>query len=262
MNQPEKPSDAPSGSLVPPVGQVRIRRTDPTIQAQCMGQTSRRDPAHQKALGDARAVKPSGAGKAHSHHAMPLHPNPPAPAVRAALTPAPAGTVTAELIAVIVAVTDGDPRVLTVEDAAALPSGPFEPGQHSLQAGLRTWVERQTHHPLGHCSSNSTPLPTRGSSTQDPALQSDLDLVSRADARGTPSGESGVGWQSWYRYFPWEDQRAPDAAATAEALTRALQAWADATPDAALRHDRQRLIATNPGGPTHPWNEELGAATV
>ena len=58
--------------------------------------------------------------------------------------------VQAELIAVLVAVTHGDPRVLTIESGAALPSGQLETGHRSLQAGLRAWVERQTHHPLGY----------------------------------------------------------------------------------------------------------------
>lgn len=61
-----------------------------------------------------------------------------------------AAEATAELIAVLVAVTDGEPRVLTIGDGAALPSGPFELTHRSLQAGMRTWVEQQTHHPLGY----------------------------------------------------------------------------------------------------------------
>jgi hypothetical protein len=61
-----------------------------------------------------------------------------------------AASVAAELIAVIVAVTSGQPRVLTIDKGRALPSGPFESSERSLQASLRTWVERQTHHPLGY----------------------------------------------------------------------------------------------------------------
>ena len=86
------------------------------------------------------------------------------------LVPAPEGTVAAELIAVLVAVTDGDPRVLTVEGGAALPSGPFESGHRSLQAGLRAWVEQQTHHPLGYVEQLYT-FADRGRSAQDPALR-------------------------------------------------------------------------------------------
>ncbi len=50
----------------------------------------------------------------------------------------------------LVAVTNGEPRVLTTDDARALPAGPFELSHRSLQAGLRAWVEEQTHHPLGY----------------------------------------------------------------------------------------------------------------
>ena len=57
--------------------------------------------------------------------------------------------VAAELTAVIVAVTDGQPRVLTIEQARHC--RPDLRARHrSLQAGLRSWVETQTHHPLGY----------------------------------------------------------------------------------------------------------------
>src|SRR3984885_11051278 len=58
--------------------------------------------------------------------------------------------ISAELIAVIVAVTEGEPRILTIDAGRALPSGPFAASHRSLQSGLREWVERQTHHPLGY----------------------------------------------------------------------------------------------------------------
>ena len=68
-------------------------------------------------------------------------------------------SVHAELVAVLVAVTNGEPRVLTTDDARALPAGPFELSHRSLQAGLRAWVETQTHHPLGYVEPVSyTPL--------------------------------------------------------------------------------------------------------
>ena len=55
-----------------------------------------------------------------------------------------------DLVAVLAAVTGGQPRVMTIRDGAALPSGPFELDDRSLQSGLRAWVERQTRHPLGY----------------------------------------------------------------------------------------------------------------
>lgn len=160
----------------------------------------------------------------------------------------PAPAVTAELIAVLVAVTDGDPRVLTVADGTALPSGPFQSGHRSLQAALRAWVEQQTHHPLGYVEQLYTFADRdRGDAAFRHISISYLGLTRESRA------SAGVLWHSWYRYFPWEDRRAQDAALPAP-LTAALHAWADATPDAAIRHDRQQRIAINFG---EPWNEEL-----
>jgi hypothetical protein len=169
--------------------------------------------------------------------------------------PGPEATVAAELIAVLVAVTDGDPRVLTVQDGAALPSGPFESGHRSLQAGLRAWVERQTHHPLGYVEQLYT-FADRGRSAQDLALRAISICYLGLTREAHPSAAAGALWQSWYRYFPWEDRRAQDAA-VADALVAALGAWADAAPDAALRYDRGQRVAINFGLKPHPWNEEL-----
>ena len=58
--------------------------------------------------------------------------------------------VAVELNAVLVALIGDEPQVLTLEDGALLPSGPFECDHPTLQTGVRAWVERQTHHPLGY----------------------------------------------------------------------------------------------------------------
>ena len=63
---------------------------------------------------------------------------------------ASASSVVIELNAVLVALTANQPRVLTLDDGTVLPSGPFEIEHPTLQAGMRAWVERQTHHPLGY----------------------------------------------------------------------------------------------------------------
>jgi hypothetical protein len=169
------------------------------------------------------------------------------------------------LSAVIVAASEHDPRVLTLrlagsgrEPVESLPAGPLEAEHRTLEIGLRNWVERQTSQRLGYVEQLYTfgdrDRLAAAPAAANPALTvAYLALVREA----RPAGSAEAAWQSWYRYFPWEDQRAPDTAATAEALTGALHAWADAAPDAALRYDRQRRIAINFGGATHPWNEEL-----
>ncbi|TIV05935.1 MAG: hypothetical protein E5W00_19085, partial [Mesorhizobium sp.] len=110
--------------------------------------------------------------------------------------------VSADLIAVVVAVTNGEPRVLTIGQAHALPSGPFELGHRSLQSGLRAWVERQTGHPLGYIEQLYT-FADRDR-TGDERVQisiSYLGLTREEQAEGP----STHGWRVWYDYFPWED---------------------------------------------------------
>lgn len=147
-------------------------------------------------------------------------------------------TVAAELIAVIVAVTDGEPRVLTIDEGRALPSGPFEHTHRSLQAAMRSWVEQQTHHPLGYVEQLYTFADRdRAAAGQRAVSISYLGLTREARPRG---------WQSWYHYFPWEDRRARDTAATAD-MTKRLHAWAGANKA------RQQRVAITFG----QWNEEL-----
>ncbi|MDQ6942321.1 MAG: hypothetical protein M3169_07360, partial [Candidatus Eremiobacteraeota bacterium] len=55
------------------------------------------------------------------------------------------------LDAVIVAVSENEPRVLVRLPGEALPAGPFDPaGDPTLEMGLRRWVTDQTQLRLGH----------------------------------------------------------------------------------------------------------------
>src|SRR4051812_17842181 len=121
---------------------------------------------------------------------------------RQEVAPVSSAEATAELIAVIVAVTDGEPRVLTIGDGQALPSGPFELSHRSLQSGMRSWVERQTHHPLGYVEQLYT-FADRDRTLTGQRVVSISYLGLTREERA--AAERGVSWQSWYRYFPWED---------------------------------------------------------
>jgi hypothetical protein len=157
-----------------------------------------------------------------------------------------ADKLSAELIAVIVAVTGGQPRVLTIDAGAALPSGSFESGQRSLQAGMRSWVERQTRQPLGYVEQ----LYTFADSDRAETPGRVISISYLALARETRVTGEGAMWQGWYRYFPWEDHRAGPPACLADSIVPALEDWAD-TPAA-----RQRIAFTfGTGG--RPWNEDL-----
>ena len=171
----------------------------------------------------------------------------------------------ADLIAVLVAVTAGEPRILTLQDGGALPSGPFEAGHRSLQSGLRAWVEQQTRHPLGYVEQLYTFADQdraagqdrvggrAGDRAQDGAERAISVSYLALTREGQASGEREEGWRGWYGYFPWEDHRAGPPGVIADAIAPGLRRWADA---AGGRARWQRAAATF-GLDGRPWNEEL-----
>ncbi len=169
-------------------------------------------------------------------------------------TAAEGGGIAADLIAVLAAVTAGDPRVLTMNDRSALPSGPFELTHRSLQAGLRAWVERQTKHPLGYVEQLYTFADRdRGSAGQRVISISYLGLTREQPA----SGERDASWCSWYSYFPWEDHRSGTPPIIASALLPQLEAWAEGAETQDLRQSRRQRAEITFGCGGHLWNEEL-----
>ncbi|WP_099558671.1 NUDIX hydrolase [Hartmannibacter diazotrophicus] len=162
--------------------------------------------------------------------------------------------VSADLIAVVIAVNHDGPRVLTIADSNALPSGPFEQGHRSLQSGLRAWVERQTGHPLGYVEQLYT-FADRDR-TGDGRVQISigyLGLTREEKAEGSPTH----GWRNWYEYFPWEDHRAGMPPILQDVLIPQLLAWADDTTDPKTRHDRRQRATFAFGLDERDWNEEL-----
>ena len=153
-----------------------------------------------------------------------------------------------ELIAVIVAVTGGDPRVLTIGRGQSLPSGSFESGHRSLQTGLRSWVERQTRQKLGYVEQLYTFADSdRGG---EAAASHTISVSYLGLTRETPVTTPEAGWQGWYRYFPWEDHRAGPPPMLAGEIAPALLAWADTE----ARRARTRITFGLDG---RAWNEEL-----
>jgi hypothetical protein len=159
--------------------------------------------------------------------------------------------VAAELTAVIVAVTDGHARVLTIDKGQALPSGPFEAAHRSLQAGLRSWVETQTHHPLGYVEQLYT---FADKDRKQGTLGRVVSVSYLGLTREAPAAAGwGAEWQPWYRFFPWEDARAARSPVT-EAV---LQDWANSADDPAVVSGRLRRIAISFGLEGYRWNEEF-----
>lgn len=165
----------------------------------------------------------------------------------------------AELIAVLVAVTDNEPRVMTVGAGEALPSGPFETTHRSLQSGLRAWIESQTGHPVGYLEQLYT-FADRDRATEGavPAGVSGAGAYTRHISIGylglvreqVTLGKGRPEWRSWYEYFPWEDhrERRPEVLGR---LTDRLLNWAGA--DVSRLQRVEFLFGLN----GLVWNEDL-----
>ena len=161
-----------------------------------------------------------------------------------------------ELTAVLVAVTDEEPRVLTIKDGKSLPSGPFASGHRSLQTGLRSWVERQTHHPLGYLEQLYTFADRdrlHGGAEERMISISYLGLTREARV----SGEHGPGWENWYRYFPWEDWRDGPPTLVARSILPRLRHWARDVSDMTTRRERLHRVDATFATDQRAWNEEL-----
>ncbi|MFB9984584.1 hypothetical protein ACFSOZ_17400 [Mesorhizobium newzealandense] len=167
-----------------------------------------------------------------------------------------ANDVKADLIAVVVAVTDGHPSVLTIGQANALPSDPFEFDHRSLQSGLRAWVEQQTGQPLGYIEQLYTFADRDRIGAENP--QRVISISYLALTRQEYARDSAKPcWGSWYDYFPWEDHRSGTPPVVLDVLRPRLIEWAQGAPEVEARRERQRRAAVAFGFDDLGWNEEL-----
>lgn len=190
-------------------------------------------------------------GSYQAHRRLDAHVRKEVPEMSAA-----AHALSAELIAVLVAVTAGRPRVLTIQDGYAAPSGPFELSHRSLQSGLRAWVEEQTHHPLGYVEQLYTFADrdrTRENGPQRAISISYLGLTREMEA----SGAYEARWRDWYGYFPWEDHRSGLPDALTGVIEPQLRDWIELVHDTACRSERRQRAVITFGLDGHAWNEEL-----
>jgi hypothetical protein len=172
------------------------------------------------------------------------------------------------LNAVIVAVTEEVPRVLTVSridqalpggrQADALPYGPLRPEQHqTLERGLRDWAWQQTGTRLGYVEQ----LYTFGDRFRDPRAGQGgpwtmsvayLALVREQHLAGGREAH----WRDWYDYFPWEDWRWGQPALISRTIAPALDSWlVQSSKEAGMRarQDRRDIVF---GLNRTPWDAE------
>ncbi|MGX5806212.1 NUDIX hydrolase [Bradyrhizobium sp. Arg314] len=165
-----------------------------------------------------------------------------------------ANDIKADLIAVVVAVNDHEPRVLTIGRANALPSGPFELGHRSLQSGLRAWVEQHTGQPLGYIEQLYTFADRDRIGTEQRVISISYLALTRVE-EATQSVRRH--WERWYDYFPWEDHRSGTPSMLAKVLRPRLLKWADGGGDNETRRERRQRAAISFAFDDRPWNEDL-----
>lgn len=160
--------------------------------------------------------------------------------------------IAVELIAVLVAVADGSPLAMTIDNGQALPSGPFSVEHRSLQSGLRAWVERQTGHPLGYVEQLYTFADSDRGTAADGARAISISYLGlmREERTAVPK----AAWRPWYDYFPWEDHRAGPAPLIEKTIAPALGRWVESRSDRESCASRAAIAFGLDG---RPWNEEL-----
>jgi hypothetical protein len=161
-------------------------------------------------------------------------------------------SVVVGLNAVIVAVTDEEPRLLTVERAGhglgepgahepALPFGPLDPAGHrTLELGLRAWVREQTGLDLGYVEQ----LYTFADRHRDPRERAGgprvMSIAYLALVReGRVSGAGRARWRGFYELVPWEDFRSGRPALIDRVIAPALAAWVSEARDPVARRARR-----------------------
>ena len=128
------------------------------------------------------------------------------------------GGVSVSLEAVIVAVTDDRPRILTVDssDGPMLPSGSLDvSGDASLDLAMRRVIDQQAGFEVEYLEQLYTFGDLDRSSPEAAAGERALGvgyLVLTREASTTGR------WVDWYHLFPWEDRRAPDADREVQAM--------------------------------------------
>ncbi|TIT29379.1 MAG: hypothetical protein E5W78_15805, partial [Mesorhizobium sp.] len=167
-----------------------------------------------------------------------------------------ADTAKVDLTAVVVALSDNEPCVLTIGQTDTLPSGPLALEHRSLQSGLRAWVEEQTGHPLGYIEQLYTfaDRDRVGTEHEQRVISISYLALTRKEHAAAPSRGD---WKSWYEYFPWEDHRAGTPPMVSDLFLPRLIEWADGANDKALRLERRRRAAIAFGFYDRPWNEDL-----
>lgn len=164
-----------------------------------------------------------------------------------------ATSISVGLNAVVIAVTDETPRVLTI-DSEALPFGRLDPAaDRTLELGLRRWIHERTGISVGYVEQ----LYTFGDRDRSPGSRSSERLLSIAYLALTREREAAAGlrasWRDVYELLPWEDWREGRPAAI-DLVVERLEQWCGSDPTLATAR-RERVEIGFGLGPTR-WDAE------
>jgi len=156
------------------------------------------------------------------------------------------------LLGVIVAVTDGTPRILVVDDDGeiALPNGPFVPADHaSLEDGFQQLIEEQAGLDLYYVEQ----LYTFGNRfrTAD-EIDGGPRTLSVAYVALTHEDEvplKSARWADCYEFLPWEDWRSGRPEELDSLIAPRLAEWCSKTQAQAARRNREERVNVTFGNP-------------
>jgi hypothetical protein len=155
------------------------------------------------------------------------------------------GAIDVTLDAVIVAVTDDRPRILTLAGPTGpprIPSGPLDPERDiTLEQAMRRWIDELAGVGIGYAEQLYTfGDHTRGRLRDLPGRWLSVAYLALVREEVPAPGAS---WVDVYDLFPWEDHRQGRPAIIDEALLPALGDWAAAAPGAEEADRRQERIS-------------------
>jgi len=175
------------------------------------------------------------------------------------------------LSAAILAVTDEQPRVVTMDrsewgrsDKPALPFGPLDPFSHrTIELGLRSWVKEQAELTLGYTEQLYTfgdrdrvdrpLLSTEAAEGVERVISvAYLALTREAESEG---GEA-VRWSDLYRFLPWEDGRGKEMSQSRRRVLDAMRLWSRRPRKMAAEERREERVQFAFGLERAVWDSE------
>ncbi len=191
------------------------------------------------------------------------------------------GPLSVGLNAVIVAVTEERPRILTIsgEDGGGdpgshgrsdresaptsggaaldtLPFGPLDPaGDRTLELTLRGWVRERTGFDLGYVEQLYTFGDRDRGLGHGDASSRTLSIAYLALVRETEAERSDAAvWRDVYGYLPWEDWRRGRPPVISNVIAPHLEGWIHDAPDSRSREERRLRAAIAFGLESADWD--------